>query len=78
MMEGTMRELRAMRDGTRQDQVFGTIGIASGGGNLEAWIGAHPLPAVPVRAVDGKGKSFKTQTDDRGVYAFPSPSLRDL
>jgi hypothetical protein len=72
MMEGAMRELRAVRDGTRQDKVFGTIGISAGGGNLEAWIGARPLPAVPVRAIDSKGKSFKSQTDDRGVYVFSS------
>lgn len=72
MMEGAMRELRAIRDGTRQNDVFGTIGINSGGGNLEAWIGARPLPGVPVRAVNVNGKSFQTQTDDRGVYAFSS------
>jgi hypothetical protein len=72
MAAGDLRELRALRDRTHTDDVFGTIGIAAGGGNLEAWIGVRPLPGVPVRATDSKGISFSTQTDDRGVYAFDS------
>ena len=38
MVGGALRELCAMRDRTRQDDVVGTIGIAAGGGNLDAWI----------------------------------------
>jgi hypothetical protein len=72
MVGGAVRELRAIRDHTRMDDIFGTIGTAAGGGNLERWIESRPLPAVPVRAIDSKGKSFSTQTDERGAYAFSS------
>ncbi len=72
MVGGALRELRAMRDRAPMDDVFGTIGIAAGGGNLAEWTGIQPLTRLPVRAVDREGKSFSTRTDDRGAYAFLS------
>jgi hypothetical protein len=72
MTSGAMRELRALRDHARPDGLFGTIGVAAGGGDLGAWIQSRPLPGITVRAVDSKGKSYSDQTDTEGAYSFAS------
>jgi hypothetical protein len=72
MAEGVLRELRAMRDQKRLDDIFGTIGMAPKGNGFEALTETQPLAGVPVRAIAGSGASFSTQTDGRGAYAFPS------
>jgi hypothetical protein len=70
--EGVLRELRAMRDHKRLDDIFGTIGMAPKGNGWDDLPETQPLVGVPVRAVAGNGASFSTQTDGRGAYAFPS------
>jgi hypothetical protein len=70
MVSGVLRELRAMRDRMRPDDVFGTIGIAPNGSGYEDLTNSQPLAGVTVRAVGSNGASFSTQTDTRGAYAF--------
>jgi hypothetical protein len=70
MAGGVLRELRAARDGTRPDDVFGTIGMAPKGSGYQDLTDSQPLAGVSVRATDSKGTSFSTQTDDRGAYGF--------
>jgi hypothetical protein len=72
MVGGVVRELRAARDHTRMDDVFGTVGTAPRGGRFEDLTGSQPLAGVRVLAAGTNGLSFSTQTDDRGVYAFSS------
>jgi hypothetical protein len=72
MAEGVLRELRALRDHLRADDVFGTIDAAPKGVRFEDLTGAEPLAGVPVRAIASNGVSFSTMTNDRGVYAFPA------
>jgi hypothetical protein len=72
MAGGVLRELRAARDRTRPDDVFGTIGTAPRGARFEDLMDSQPLAGVPVRATGSNGISFSTKTDDRGVYAFSS------
>jgi hypothetical protein len=72
MSEGVLRELRALRDHTRVDDVFGTIDAAPKGVRYEDLTGAEPLAGVPVRAIASNGASFSTMTNDRGVYGFPA------
>jgi hypothetical protein len=69
---GVLPELRAIRDGKRPDDVFGTIGAAPEGGGWEALTESQPLAGVPVRATGTSGRSFSSRTDSRGAYAFPS------
>ena len=71
MAEGVLRELRALRDHTLVDDLFGTI-AAPKGVRFEDLTGAQPLAGVPVRAISSNGPSFYAMTDDRGVYAFPA------
>ena len=72
MVEGVLRELRAMQDHKRFDDIFGTIGGAPRGTGWEDLTESQPLAGVPVRAIASSGVSFSTQTDARGAYAFPS------
>jgi hypothetical protein len=72
MAEGVLRELRAMRDHKRLDDIFGTIGMAPKGNGWDDLPETQPLTGVPVRATAGSGVAFSTQTDNRGAYAFPS------
>jgi hypothetical protein len=69
---GVLPELRAVRDRTRPDDIFGTIGVAPAGGGWEGLTESQPLAGVPVRATDSGGRSFSSRTDSRGAYAFSS------
>jgi hypothetical protein len=70
MAGGVLHELRAMRDHRQPDMIFGTIGMAPRGKGFDDVVDSKPLDNVPVQATDVHGRSFSTQTDDHGVYAF--------
>jgi hypothetical protein len=72
MVSGTLKELRALRDGTRVDDLFGTIVAGGTGASFEAFTQARPLPNVPVHATSSGGSVFSSSTDQHGAYAFPS------
>jgi hypothetical protein len=69
---GVLRELRALQDHTRSDDVFGTIGMAPRGARFDDLVESQSLDGVSVRATTSGGVSFSTKTDARGVYAFTS------
>jgi len=70
MVGGTLTELRAIRDGGRVDDLFGTIGIAPGGAGFEDLAEARPLPNVLVRITSSDAEIFSTKTDEHGAFAF--------
>ena len=72
MVGGLLRELRAIRDGARVDDLFGTIGIGPNGAGYGDLVETRPLPDVSVRIVGDKGTVFSARTDERGAYAFSS------
>jgi hypothetical protein len=72
MVSGTLKELRALRDGTRVDDLFGTIIMGGSGVSFEALTEARPLPNVPVHATSSGGSVLSASTDQHGAYAFPS------
>ena len=72
MMAGALRELRATRDHTRLDDIFGTIGMAPRISGYEDLTESQPLPKVTVRATSSAGKTVSVETDDHGAYAFSS------
>lgn len=67
---GVLRELRALRDTGRIDDLFGTIGMASKGVGWEDLVETRPLPGIPVHADNEEGRHFTTKTDEHGAYAF--------
>lgn len=70
MAGGVLNQLRAVRDHRQPDMVFGTIGMAPRGSRFDDLVDSRTLDNVRVRATDIRGRSFQTQTDDHGVYAF--------
>ncbi|HYY73054.1 MAG TPA: carboxypeptidase regulatory-like domain-containing protein [Candidatus Bathyarchaeia archaeon] len=72
MVGGLLRELRAIRDGARVDDLFGTIGIGPTGAGYEDLAETRPLPDVSVRITEGTGTVFTIKTDEHGAYAFSS------
>jgi hypothetical protein len=72
MVGGTLKELRAIRDGGRVDDLFGTIGIAPEGAGFEDSVKTRPLSNVYVHATRDGGAVFSTVTDEQGAYAFAS------
>lgn len=69
MAGGTLRELRAIANGERVDDLFGTIWIGSEYGRMEDRVKSKPLANVVVRAIGRRG-SFSAITDEHGAYAF--------
>lgn len=72
MVGGLLRELRAIRDGARVDDLFGTIGIGPTGAGYEDLAETRPLPDVSVRIIESAGTVFSVRTDEHGAYAFSS------
>lgn len=72
MVGGLLRELRAIRDGARVDDLFGTIGIGPTGAGYEDLVETRPLPDVSVSIIGGAGTVFSVRTDEHGAYAFSS------
>ena len=72
MVGGLLRELRAIRDGARVDDLFGTIAIGPTGAGYEDLAETRPLPDVSVRIIWGAGTVFSARTDEHGAYAFSS------
>jgi hypothetical protein len=72
MVGGTLKELRAIRDGGRVDDLFGTIGIAGDGVGFEDLVKTRLLSNVYVYATGNGGAVFSTLTDEQGAYAFAS------
>jgi hypothetical protein len=72
MVGGALKELRAIRDGGRVDDLFGTIGIAPEGAGFEDSVKTRPLSNVYVLATRNGGTVFSTVTDEQGAYAFAS------
>jgi hypothetical protein len=70
MAAGVLRELRAIRDSGRVDDLFGTIGMAPEGAGFEDLAETRPLPNVSVHVTSSKGEVFSTKTDERGAFAF--------
>src|SRR6266481_398796 len=70
MVGGLLKELRAARDGTRVDDLFGTIGIGPTGAGYEDLAETRPLTDVSVRARGSTGMVFFAKTDEQGAYAF--------
>jgi len=70
MVGGVLRELRAILDSGRVDDLFGTIGIAPGGAGFEDLAETRPLPNVSVHVSSSKGEVFSTKTDENGAFAF--------
>jgi len=72
MVSGLLKELRAARDGTRFDDLFGTIGIGPTGTGYEDLAEARPLNDVSVLVSGSTGMVFFAKTDEQGAYAFSS------
>jgi hypothetical protein len=72
MVSGALKELRALRDGTRVDDLFGTVVMGGNGVGFEALTQARPLPNVSVHATSSGGSVLSALTDQHGAYAFPS------
>jgi len=72
MVGGLLRELRAIRDGARVDDLFGTIAVGPNGAGYEDLAETRPLPDVSVRIIWGAGTAFAVRTDEHGAYAFSS------
>jgi hypothetical protein len=72
MVGGLLKELRAIRDGVRVDDLFGTIGIGPNGAGYDDLAETRPLPDVSVRIIGGAGTVFAVRTDEQGAYAFSS------
>ena len=70
MVGGLLKELRAARDGTRVDDLFGTIGIGPTGAGYEDLAETRPLSDVSVRIRGSTGMVFFAKTDEQGAYAF--------
>jgi hypothetical protein len=67
-----LKELRALRDGTRVDDLFGTVVMGGNGAGFEALTQTRPLPNVTVHATSTGGSVLSASTDPHGAYAFPS------
>lgn len=72
MVSGALNELRALRNGTRVDDLFGTVVMGGNGAGPSALTQARPLPNVRVHATSSGGSVFTTSTDELGAYAFQS------
>jgi hypothetical protein len=72
MVSATLKELRALRDGTRMDDLFGTVVMTENGPSSEALTVTRPLPNVLVHATGSHGSVFTASTDQQGGYAFTS------
>jgi hypothetical protein len=72
MVGGTLKELRALRDGGRVDDVFGTVAIAPDGVGFEDLAQTRPLSNVPVHVTGSSGATFSAMTDEHGAYSFAS------
>jgi hypothetical protein len=76
---GAIKELRALRDTGRADDLFGIVSAVPRGVRFEDLIDAHPLAGVAIRLIGSRGEVFSTTTDTHGVYSFstlPSGSYR--
>jgi hypothetical protein len=76
---GAIKELRALRDTGRADDLFGLVSQAPRGVGYGDLPSAHPLAGVTVRLIGSSGEVSSTTTDTHGVYSFsrlPSGSYR--
>lgn len=67
-----VRQLRALQNGTRADDLFGTIGTAPKGVGYDDLVETTPLADIRVRVINSRGVERSTTTDQEGVYSFQS------
>ncbi len=72
MAGAVIQQLRALRDGRRIADLFGTIGTAPKGVGYEDRIETTPLADVRVRVIGDRTPERSTTTDREGVYSFQS------
>jgi len=70
MVGAVIHQLRAVRDGRRIADLFGTIGTAPKGVGYEDQVEATPLADIRVRAIGTHTPEISTTTDREGVYSF--------
>jgi hypothetical protein len=69
MAAATIRELRALRDGTALPDLFGFAGTHPADSSENGWEQVEPVPGLTVTARSERG-DFRTQTTVDGSYAF--------
>lgn len=72
MVAAVIPQLRALQNGQRVDDLFGTIGSAPKGVGYEDLIQTTPLADVTVRVIGKRTPERSTTTDKDGVYTFPT------
>jgi len=74
MVGGLLKQLRALKEGTRQDDLFGFVGIGPKGSGYADLVSIHPLAEVAVHLEGKRGTQYWTKTGEDGGYIFPSVS----
>lgn len=70
MAATTIRQLRALRDGTALPDLFGFAGTHAPDTGPGGWEQVQPVPGLTVTAVSEKQEEYRTYTADDGSYAF--------
>jgi hypothetical protein len=66
----TIRQLRALRDGTALPDLFGFVGTHAADTSQGGWEQVQPVPGLTVSAASEKHEEYRTHTADDGSYAF--------
>jgi hypothetical protein len=66
----TIRQLRALRDGTTLPDLFGFVGTHAADTSQGGWEQVQPVPGLTVSAASEKHEEYRTHTADDGSYAF--------
>src|SRR6266550_3127015 len=72
MVGAVLRQLRALQNGRRVDDLFGTIGTAPKGVGYDDLVETRPLADIRVRVIGSGSSERSTTTDREGVYSFQS------
>jgi hypothetical protein len=72
MASAVIRQLRALQNSRRVDDLFGTIGTAPKGAGYDDLIETTPLAEIRVRVIGSRTPERSTTTDREGVYSFQS------
>jgi hypothetical protein len=70
MVAGSLKQLRALRDGVQGASLFGTIGIGPRGVGYEDLIESKGLSGVRVRAIGSTPQDYSATTNEQGAYSF--------
>lgn len=70
MVAGSMKQLRALRDGVQRASLFGMIGIGPRGVGYEDLIESKALGGVRVRVIGSTPQDYSTTTNEQGAYSF--------